>query len=951
MERLRRLRERWYQSPGYLSRPVAELEERLGFDDEWVRHTLALQHRRPTEVKDAVWGMVALDPESRVLLDWPVLQRLRFVRQLGLSYLVYPTAEHSRFTHSVGVYHATLQLLDHAARPEERPPGTADPHEVAILPRDRADVLHAALLHDLGHLPFSHATEQAFQSHRELATCGGVPVARFLAEAEYVLQISRGLAELLSAALILSPRFSRLYGALRGEAEGEASLRLAALVLGLPAHPGWPGIAAMISGQVDADKIDYLRRDSLHCNVPIGLDPSRLFLRTSLLRMDRGTPRPDQSPREAAEVHFAVNSSGTDAIEEITEARVRMYRRVYQHRVTLANEATLSAGLAAAVRADPVAFDAISLLRLGDHGLLRALDDATPSRPWARRLLLRRPLKRAAAFGNLVADDLTWLQETLPALSNTTLEELRAAATGKEFSDLRMDRKGRTPAGVSDFQRRIEAELDRIRALPGLGSRLPADAGPPDVIVLPIPRAPEPGGADPYVRFPDGRVSLASQTSTQIQRILAGHLYDALGYVVCAREWRAFTHFAVLRALHGAGPAPLTPHRLSFTSAAAPGPTAPADRAPPPAPPSELTIHVEERWRVSPERVVSRCRLPGAQLANLRVALEGAGWFDDCPAAAGPVDELPDGLGALCEFRGDGGWRVTPALMRTWLSQFPPSLRGSAGELLLAIVFLDAGRTAQLLAQARGELNHPGAVHAAPFGRGSGPAVRQRTLRGSTTWLPPGAVDHASLPAALDHAQPGDTLLLYDDWTLSGSQAVAQWLAWEGAPREAWPEALRDERELDDVALSIDQRGKLGRCHVRHVFALGEAAGAHRIREHLGGKGLVGTVDVSFGAPAPRVDWERFAELRSFLTEVGEHTLSWCRRGDGDGDPEGPTHPSPPRPPTEDALGYAGAAHLCVSPTNCPSSALTALWCPGTTPRGPWVPLFLRQRYLRHLVL
>src|ERR1700759_2893219 len=97
-------------------------------------------------IRDPLWNNIRLDPLSFELIDTPAFQRLRYVRQLGLAFLVYPGATHSRFEHALGTYHLarrTLSLL------EEQP-------EYDAISRDDCELVRiAALLHDIGHYPFS----------------------------------------------------------------------------------------------------------------------------------------------------------------------------------------------------------------------------------------------------------------------------------------------------------------------------------------------------------------------------------------------------------------------------------------------------------------------------------------------------------------------------------------------------------------------------------------------------------------------------------------------------------------------------------------------------------------------------------------------------------------------------------------------------------------------------
>src|SRR3954464_4791807 len=127
-------------------------------------------------IRDPLHNNIRLDPLARELIETQAFQRLRYVRQLGLAFLVYPGATHSRFEHALGAYHlarATLALLS-----ERDGLGGADSEEQAI-------VRAAALLHDVGHYPFSHALEEIGQLHHEdvarpLITKGAV--AKILSE-------------------------------------------------------------------------------------------------------------------------------------------------------------------------------------------------------------------------------------------------------------------------------------------------------------------------------------------------------------------------------------------------------------------------------------------------------------------------------------------------------------------------------------------------------------------------------------------------------------------------------------------------------------------------------------------------------------------------------------------------------------------------------------------------
>src|SRR5678815_3284741 len=120
-----------------------------------------MTHPKDLEViRDPLWDNVRLDRPALLVLDTVAVQRLRYVRQVGHAFLVYPGATHTRFEHALGAYHLTRKAL---ASLEER-------GELACVPEeDRMAVRMAALLHDIGHYPFSHALEEAgFPSHEGL---------------------------------------------------------------------------------------------------------------------------------------------------------------------------------------------------------------------------------------------------------------------------------------------------------------------------------------------------------------------------------------------------------------------------------------------------------------------------------------------------------------------------------------------------------------------------------------------------------------------------------------------------------------------------------------------------------------------------------------------------------------------------------------------------------------
>ncbi|HEY2850791.1 MAG TPA: HD domain-containing protein, partial [Gemmatimonadaceae bacterium] len=230
-----------------------------------------------TFIRDPLWNNIRVDPTAERLLDTGVVQRLRYVRQLGLAHLVYPGATHSRFEHALGAYHLarrTLARLD-------------DEGALAGIAAEECDVVTAAaLLHDVGHYPFSHALEEIGVPHHEA-------VSRPLVTGGEVAEI------------------------LRARVAPNAPERIYALICGTSASP----LQGLISGSLDLDKMDYLKRDALMCGVPYGeIDEDRL-MHAMVVVDDPATGRRG----------VGVRAKGLSALESMLFAKYQMYRNVYWH--------------------------------------------------------------------------------------------------------------------------------------------------------------------------------------------------------------------------------------------------------------------------------------------------------------------------------------------------------------------------------------------------------------------------------------------------------------------------------------------------------------------------------------------------------------------------------------------------------------------------------------------
>lgn len=216
------------------------------------------------------------------LVDTPEFQRLRRIRQLGLAYFAYQSAEHSRFTHSLGTLHLINRIL---AKLDQ----TYD-----LSPESKTAVKAAALLHDIGHGPFSHVIEPVFGFHHEDFTI------------ETVLSTETGAGRTL-----------RAYS-------GDLPANVADIIRGTFKPMA---LTQLVSSQLDVDRMDYLLRDSLMTGAKYGVFDLEWIIKS--LEIDTEND------------HLYVSGNGIYAVEDYLQARYYMFRQVYFHRTLRAAESVL----------------------------------------------------------------------------------------------------------------------------------------------------------------------------------------------------------------------------------------------------------------------------------------------------------------------------------------------------------------------------------------------------------------------------------------------------------------------------------------------------------------------------------------------------------------------------------------------------------------------------------
>ncbi len=233
-------------------------------------------------VRDNVHRDITLTPDISRLVDTATFQRLRDVKQLATCHYVFPTATHSRFVHSLGAQHLAGVLLEHL---EVVHPGRISPEDATL-------VRYAALLHDIGHPPFSHALESAdvYATYHHHEDWG----ARILSEPDNDLRIA--LIDLVG-----EDGLQRLFEIMNGTVD-------------------FPALHDIVSSQLDVDRLDYLMRDQVNTGAKVGtFDVFRIF----------------RAMRIGDDGHLTVTRGGVAEVESYLMMRYHMYHNVYFHKVNM----------------------------------------------------------------------------------------------------------------------------------------------------------------------------------------------------------------------------------------------------------------------------------------------------------------------------------------------------------------------------------------------------------------------------------------------------------------------------------------------------------------------------------------------------------------------------------------------------------------------------------------
>lgn len=279
-------------------------------------------------IRDPIHDLIVFDEKDDLgvdsiawaLIQTPEFQRLRRIKQLGVSEFVYPGATHTRFAHCVGVFHNARRLLGLIKRE------IANGRVKAEFDGDRAKIaVLAALLHDIGHGPFSHTFEGARKliADKKDGTGKGKIKRHETWTAEIIENPGGTVAPILEKEL------------------GKGTASAIATLLGAETPTDF--YHAIVSSSFDADRLDYIQRDRYMTGTGMGtIDLSWLLDNVRIAEIDI-TPPSNEGEEPVRTYSFCLTYKGREAAEDFLLARYRLYSNVYLHKTTRGIEQLLSA--------------------------------------------------------------------------------------------------------------------------------------------------------------------------------------------------------------------------------------------------------------------------------------------------------------------------------------------------------------------------------------------------------------------------------------------------------------------------------------------------------------------------------------------------------------------------------------------------------------------------------
>lgn len=873
------------------------------------------RHAPPTkEFNDPVWGTVQVRAEEVFILDSPLLQRLRRIRQLGVVHYVYPAATHTRMEHSLGTLHQMQRLIKtlNDSGPIRVADGASPGPPTPVVTGNLERALRiAALCHDVGHGAMSHVSEYALSDVR---SCSDLQL-----EFQRAVKSSdnKQLSEIAAFYLIGSPAFGRLADAAAKFAglapiDGVGVL-IQNLVAGRKIDDEHILIHELISGPFDADKLDYVARDATMCGVPIVTDVHRLIQKVRSIHVDvKGLPAGLRRRVQASNDGYlltGVARSGGRSLDELALARALMFDKVYRHQKVRAIESMVFGLIGELVTICPT-HPAELILRLTDDDLValdrsRIADLTGETEPTteearqsvaviedlARRLRERDLFVRGFAFSSVMTGDTYRADPRHESGLKRFMSDCNKAGNRAEFI-----------RRVDLYVRQIALHTGHLAALDVPGGNLA-----PYVVLSPPKGAPKSGNVDTghaHLIDTDGQITLVQDDAGETMPWADAYITTRdLGHIFCPEPLAPFVFIAAETVLR-----------------------------------EQYAVHI-------PTSMLMYAKQSSARIVELKSTLVDAGWYDNKPADLRPLSSMLTradaddrieavvkqlaGYSGPTQFKPVGTTDVPTSTIQkeqvvAFVQQFgDDELIDAALTMLTEIRVIGRDRMNAALEEfLRIHPEFEGA-NCAPLGESKDSSAIVTYFIGDT------AKRHGmKLVGVADALVDNRPIVFVDDFIGTGSQLIDVMESYLG---EARTNNLGEERRTLGPHADLLRSKKIAA-----VFAVGTTSGISRSQARLNELGMdatvyshasesdiptVTTIGLSDEVAARFIGALKDIASKALVNYEGtERTEEWI---------------------AGKLLGYGNLGFLLTSTFNTPTAALTALWAEKP---GAWRPLLRRRR-------
>lgn len=850
------------------------------------------------EFNDPVWGTIPLNAWEVIVVDSPLLQRLRRIRQLGVVHFVYPGANHTRFEHSLGVAHQASEIITalnaHASN--------------EIIDDDWETTIRlAALMHDIGHGLMSHVVENALIDDDD---CGDLQIAF---KRQFNLAKQPQLSEIVAHSLAQSaPVAELLRQAFRiGGRKVPTNLtqRIGNFIIGKRVDDEFPAIHELISGPFDADKLDYMPRDAAMCGVPVVTDVVRLIQKIRAVSVASTDLPPEMQGglKQRPDGHriIGVARSGASALDEVSLSRSLMFDKIYRHHKVRAVEAMVGAVIEVIAPILSKERALLPLLLTDEQFIGMTRKELERLNDEAGAVIDGPTLDAAADLLERIRDRNIFVRafafaQTMPMDAYRNRREQESAAEKLVRRLEKVEEKRQIIADIAAEVAIMASSLGRTDDLQQFGSDLT------QYIRIDPPATDGHGSESDQSRayLVDARGRLLKFEKVRAESRGWSDAYvnaKDVGYVFAPREIADLVHLAadvVVRVTHG--------------------------------------VHI-------PEQMHDYAKQGTHLVDELRRSLYEAGYFADKPRDLAPEpDELTDMqvrtdidrvvnnlqgyMGPASRSDTTSGAGINATLVADWAGQFTHENIRAAVAVANNVRFItrnDTVETLKAFATAHPEVTRASVVPlgdpkdgSAVYGYHAGDAAK------ALGW------DILKLTDALQREDP---IVFIDDIVGRGSSAVSIISNELGLPDQ---DNLGESR---GAPLSDAFQESLRQHHTYFVWTIGLETGAEHVKEKLAAMGVDATTYLHHGASdIPTVDTalaglspEDRASFRSEAEEIGRQVL--------------PTDTAPEKA-AQRFYGYGNDGYLLVTSYNTPTLTLTALWQAGEYNGREWTPLLPRRK-------